>query len=116
MQTLEYKSVGTSDRRAPNRRTAACALSVVCVVVAANAVLIYWAAKDRSWGAMGIMIMIGPLVNAAIALVSVALFPLVRRVSLGAIVSPYIVTSIVVPIAAIIVDAVCILSMGLHGC
>ena len=62
------------------------------------------------------MIMIGPLVNAAIAVVSMAMFPLVRRVSLGAIVLPYVVTSIVIPMAAIVFDAICILRMHLHGC
>ena len=114
--TLAYESRGVVNRRPPNKRTALCTGIAVAVVVAANVYLVSVAAVDRSWGALQIMIMVGPITNAVGMVLSLAMTPVVRHISQGAAVFPYVIAAIAVPIISIFVDAGCILSMGLHGC
>ena len=116
LQTLAYQSPGVKNRPPANRRTAACVVVIACIVIGINAFLLSIAAADHSWGALSIMMFIGPITNGITAILSCALFPIVRLISRGATVKPYIFASIVLPIVAIIVDAGCVLSMDLHGC
>ncbi len=91
-------------------------LVVAVVVIGTNAWLVRVAALDRSWGALGILIMVGPITNGVIALVTVVSSFLLRWLAGGASVAIYICAGVLLPVAAIVVDAACILCMDLHGC
>src|SRR4051812_12099410 len=115
-QILEYRSP-LSDRARPNsRRVTAAALVAAAIVLVVNAGLIMAAAADRSWGAMGIMVGTGPVINGIMALASLAIISLVRRLAPGASITPYVLTGTLLPIVAVFVDGICIFSMDLHGC
>ena len=86
------------------------------ITVAVNALLLWTAAADASWGAFGIMMLIGPIANGVLALASLPFIPLVRKLSGGAPTSPYVLTGLLGPVAAVVFDAACILGMPLHGC
>jgi hypothetical protein len=114
-QVLDYRSP-LAKRPSANRPVYVAAGIAAAVALIVNAVLVSWAASDRSWGALGIMIMIGPITNGVLAFLSLPFIPLVRRVSGGASVVPYVLAGVLIPVGAVIVDAACILSMDLHGC
>ena len=92
------------------------AVGVAALVLSVNVYLVASAVADRSWGALAIAIIIGPMTNVAILLVSLVLTPLVRFASRGASVTPYVLTSMLAPVAAILIDGACILPLDLHGC
>jgi hypothetical protein len=115
-QTLDRRSQ-LSDRGQPNKRSVTvAALVAATIALVVNTGLVLVAAADRSWGALGILIMVGPITNGVMALASLAFIPLVRRLAAGAPIGPYVLTGTLLPIGAIIVDGICILSMELHGC
>ena len=62
------------------------------------------------------MLMIGPIINVVLALLSLPFIPLVKRASHGASVGLYVLAGVAFPLVAIIVDGVFIGSMNLHGC
>ncbi len=92
------------------------ALLAVGIAIAVNALLILVANANRSWTALGIAIIFGPIMNGILIVVSLAFVPVVRRLGGGASVSLYVLAGILVPIAATVVDAACIMSMKLQGC
>lgn len=92
------------------------ALVVAIVVIGTNAWLVRVAALDRSWGALGVLIMVGPITNGVIALLTLVSSFLLRRFAGGASVAIYLCAGVLLPVAAIVVDAACILCMNLHGC
>jgi len=119
--TLDYLSpaqtpptTGDRDIRPLTFRAVLFALPILAIVLVVNYSLVGLAADDKSWSALKIMIMTGPIANAAICPVSFALTPLVLRYSGGSLV-PHVLASLS-PVAAIFVDGLFILSMGLHGC
>jgi hypothetical protein len=103
-------------RRANPTLVTLAALAAAVVVIGTNAWLVREAALDRSWGALGILIMIGPITNGVIALATFASSFLLRWFAGGASVALYLYAGMLLPLAAILVDATCILCMGLHGC
>jgi hypothetical protein len=113
-QVLDYRSP-LAKRPPANRPVYVAAGIAAAVALIANATLVSWAASDRSWGALGIMVMIGPITNGVLALLSLPFIPIVRRISHGASVVPYVLTGVLIPIGAVLVDAACILSLDLHG-
>jgi hypothetical protein len=84
-------------------------------IVMTNAILLLLANGDRSWGAFGIGLLFGPMINATIAIVAVLLRPIVRKRT-GASTVAYSLLATVGPVAAAVIDFVTISSMRLHGC
>lgn len=115
-QVLAYSSQPSTPHPAANRAIYISAGIVLAVTLLANAFLVQRAAADRSWIALGILGIYGPATNAAICVLSLILIPFIRRISTGASIFVYALTAILAPLAAILVDTLCILSMGLHGC
>ncbi len=80
-----------------------------------NAVVLAHALDDRSWGALAMAIIVGPLSNLALAVLSLLCMPLVRR-AFATTVRRHVLISLGIPAAAIGFDLLAILSMDLHGC
>ncbi len=112
-QTLEYRSLPKAGRA--RRRGLGAALFLAGVVVAVNAALLAAAAADGSWGALRIGILVGPVANAALALVALACTPLLKGGRAGTSAVPHVVLSILLPLAATMVDLLVIFSMDLRG-
>lgn len=74
------------------------------------------ATADRSWGALAIGILWGPIANLVLAIISLACASEVKQGAEGAAIWPYVLASIGVPASAAFLDLVVIGSMGLHGC
>lgn len=85
------------------------------VVVCANVPLLVIAAEDRSWGALWIALFLGPAVNLALALVSLACTPWMKRLT-GVRTRFHALASFLVPAAMAVADFFLIGMMGLHGC
>jgi hypothetical protein len=77
-QPLEYQSVSSASHWSDNKRMRACTYSVAGIVAVVNIGLVSYAIRDRSWVAMNIMILSGPITNLVLALLSLALIPAVR--------------------------------------
>ena len=88
----------------------------ITVVVLANLLALGAAWQDKSWGALWIAIVGGPILNGVFALVGLIAMPFLRRQRSQFSVWRHVVLSLGVPIAAIAIDAGVIFSMGLHGC
>jgi len=84
-------------------------------LAAVNIPLLLLAVWDRSWGAFAIGVLYSPIANAVIGLVSLASTPLVKRAT-GVAAGYHALVSVVMPTAAVLVDACFIFSMDLHGC
>jgi hypothetical protein len=113
-QPLDYRSALADVRRSDRVRTAT--ILATCVILVANGLLLGIAAADRSWGALGIAIMIGPITNGVLLVLSLACVPMVKSAAAGASIGSYLVVGIGLPLAAIPIDFFLIGSMGLHGC
>lgn len=111
-QPLDYHSP-SAERRLSWRLNAACIIVAVAVLLA-NGALLAMAASDRSWGALGIAIMFGPITNGILLLLSLACTPVVKASAIGTSIGPYLATAICLPLAAIPIDFFIIKSMGLH--
>jgi|GEM_PF-2899671 len=111
MAMLSYQTPGTS--KPP--RIPGCVVALLTVEIMINAALLLYAASDRSWGAFGVMIFFGPLTNFIAIAVSLALIPIVRRISRESL-ALYTLLAFVVPTLAIFADWIVIPMMGLHGC
>ena len=110
-QTLDYDSLR------PSQGVVRVATAIVGgVVLLVNLGLLLAAASDRSWGALGIAIAIGPITNLAMMLIALLCMILVKRLSFGATLLPCGLVSVLLPLFAIPADFAIIGSMGLHGC
>jgi hypothetical protein len=89
-------------------------VGVATVTVGLNAVLLYLAAADRSWGAVAIAITIAPIANLVVATVSLLFTPIVRRY-LGVSAVIHVGISLGLPLLGALATYVLILSMDLHG-
>src|SRR5690242_15908656 len=72
MQPLSYESPGTARPSLGKGRVWACIAGVAAVIIAVNAFLLVQAAADRSWGALYIMLITGPMTNGVLVLLSLA--------------------------------------------
>lgn len=84
--------------------------------IPANLWLLAAAWRDRSWEALWIAIVGGPLVNAVWLLVGLVAIPFLKRRRAGFALGRHLAFSCGVPIAAVVIDLGLIASMGLHGC
>jgi hypothetical protein len=115
-QTLDYRGPSVKRRWPSWRRVTQSAGVAGAVAVVVNLALIGVAARDRSWGALAIMILYGPIINGALILVSLGFIPLVKKYAGGAPIKPYVLTGVLAPLAAVLVDAAFIMTLDLHGC
>jgi hypothetical protein len=102
--------------RSRGRRVRLAAILVTGVVLAVNAGLLATAVGDRSWTALNIAILSGPITNGVLLLLGLLGIPLVKSGAAGAPVRSYVITAVGLPLAAIPADFLLIFSMGLHGC
>jgi hypothetical protein len=91
-------------------------LGFAVTLLLANAVILGMAWQDRSWGALWISIIVGPVMNGILAVISLAVTPVLRRILEPFSVGWHILFSLLLPAAAIVLDAVAISNMGLRGC
>ena len=88
-------------------------LAAVAVV---NGIALWLAWKDRSWGALGIAVLYGPITNGVLALASLFAIPFLKARDPFLSVSNHAALSLAIPTVAGLVDAAVIFSMGLRGC
>jgi hypothetical protein len=111
-QPLDYRSPGV-----PSQRLSKIAPGVVGgVVFLVNAILVAAAASDRSWGALGIAVAIGPIANLTTMVVALLSMIIVKWVYPETNLVPCGVVSVLLPLLAMPADFLIIASMGLHGC
>jgi hypothetical protein len=113
-QPLDYQSPLAATPR--KSRVRAATLIVVGAVLAVNGVLLAVAAYDGSWGALGIAILIGPIANGLLLLVSLLCLPMVKAAAAGGSIGGYVAAAVCLPLAAVPIDFAIIGSMNLHGC
>ena len=101
---LQYDFDDRPRRRANPTLVTLAALAAAVVVIGTNAWLVHQAALDRSWGALSVLIMIGPVTNGVIALVTFASSFLLRWLAGGASVALYLYAGVLLPLAAILVS------------
>lgn len=87
----------------------------VIVVILLNVFALVAASQDKSWGALWIATVAGPIGNGLLAVMSLVAAPFLQRKRLEFSVRRHLALSIGVPAAAIIIDTVAIFSMGLSG-
>lgn len=90
------------------------AMIFVCSVALLNLVAILFAWHDRSWNALGIVMFVAPMLNSALLVFSLIAIPFLRHRSSFSL-REHLALSFGVPLAAAVLDAVVILSMGLQG-
>lgn len=92
-------------------------IALGALLMAVNAALLVVANNDRSWGAIGVAMFLGPLANAAVGLIALVGTTVVAAVAGSKVPFGTIVLgSIFLPVAAIVLDWVVIATMPLHGC
>jgi hypothetical protein len=97
-QTLDYRS----PERWPNAliRALMPAIAVAVAVLVINGVLIALQASDPGFGALSIALIESPIVNGALIVINLVRSPFVNRRLAGASLLPYLIASIVLPVAA----------------
>ena len=113
---LEYDLYNRPRQRSNPSLVTLASLVLAIVVIGINAWLVRTAALDHSWGALYILIMVGPITNGVIALVTLLSSFLLRWLAGGASVALYIYAGVLLPVVAILVDSACIFCIDLHGC
>src|SRR5947207_287823 len=109
MQTFTYQP-------APNHGVATYALYALCISIAINAALICTAALGGGgWGAVFVILVIGPIANVIFVIVSLALIPAVRRRTGGESVKRFVLAAMLTPVGAMVVDIASIFLMP-GGC
>lgn len=85
------------------------------LLLVVNGIVLSIAAEDRSFGALGMAIVVGPIANGCLALLALLFTPWIRRLT-GS--SPWVhaLLSLAAPAAAIVADFLLIGTMDTHGC
>ena len=104
--------VSRSERPPERRNRSRFGMVFLLVVVVLNALAILLAWQDGSWGALGIAMAYGPMMNGLLALAALIAIPLVMQPFS---IWRYLALSIAVPATAIWIDAAIIFRMDLHG-
>jgi hypothetical protein len=89
------------------------ALSIAGAFVCLNTVLIHNAARDQSWGALGIAFGVAPMANGVLGAVFAG--GLLAAMAYGARTAAYVWLSLALAVGSIGIDMVLILLMHLHG-
>jgi hypothetical protein len=111
-QSLDYQSADVS-RRSPVKRATVILAGVILLV---NGFLLAIAAADQGWGALGIAVLIGPITNGVLLLISLTVLPAIKRGGSMESVGTYLAVSICMPIAAVILDFLIVVAISPHGC
>lgn len=85
-------------------------------LVIGNLGVLFSAWQDASWGALWLAFIGGPTLNAALMVLGLFVSLFMRRYGKRRLSSGLLFVIICLPIAAMVVDAVVILMMPLHGC
>ncbi|HKV11664.1 MAG TPA: hypothetical protein VJ725_26195 [Thermoanaerobaculia bacterium] len=91
-------------------------IAFLALVAVVNGIALWLAWKDRSWGALGIALLYGPIANGALALTSLLAIPFLKARDPFLSVSNHTALSLAIPTVAGLIDAAVILSMDLRGC
>jgi len=108
MEILSYET----PRKPP--QIPGCTIALLAVGIAINTGLLIAAGEGRSWSAMQIAFFIGPLPNLSLIALSLALIPLVRRISKESL-GLYTLLAFLMPTAAIFADLGVIMMLGVRG-
>src|SRR4051794_36590481 len=104
-QRLDYQSPSPRCDTLSLGRSRGAAVVVGAIIAVANIVIVVAATSgDDGFRAMGFAYRVGPFLNVVILLVSLLCTPVVRRSCPGAPLLPYILVSVIGPVAAIICD------------
>jgi hypothetical protein len=103
------------DEVTPSLSVNKASLILAGVVLAVNGLLLLNAFSDKSFVAIQIAIITGPIINLIILGISLVGTKTVRSAAQGASIETYRVAAIGLPLAAILADFVIIFSMHLHG-
>jgi len=89
----------------------------IAMVVIANAIAVYLAWRDGSWGAIWIAFIAAPAVNAVMALIALCATPALQpRRAGGFFLTLHILASVLIPALAWGTDFLIIDQMPIHGC
>ena len=113
-QVIDYQSAPVAPPS--GRRLFVAAGVVAAVVLVVNALLLVAANNDRSFGAMAIALMGGPVANLVVLAVALSLLPVLNRAATPRSKACYLAASIALPLVAAAVDFRVIMSMSLTGC
>jgi len=117
-ECIEYRHTASEAGGPGTPRTIAAAAVLIVILVGLNAFLLHVAVGDHSWIAFGIAIFFGPAANGVVMVVSLvcALVVVKRWTGWGWPSILFIVLSVVLPIAAAIIDFAVVHSLNLTGC
>jgi hypothetical protein len=88
---------------------------LIAAQILVNIPLLVLAAMDRSWGALGIAIVVGPIVNVLVGLLLLAV-SLSMKSKTGFSTEQCFLMCAATTGGAVVLDFLIIFSMGLHGC
>lgn len=81
-----------------------------------NLVILIRAWQDRSWGALWLAIIGGPILNGVFLISGLVAIPFLKRFGAQFSLGRHLALTLGAPIAAVAADLFIILSMGLHRC
>lgn len=85
------------------------------LLLAGNLVVLAAAWQDRSWGALRMAVMVGPVLNGVFLISGLIAIPFLKRRRNSFSLGRHLALTFGVPIAAVVADFFIIVSMGLHG-
>ena len=88
----------------------------VALVLIANLVILAVAWQDKSWAALWMGLLIGPILNGAFLISGLVAIPFLRRRRASFRLGRHLALTIGLPVAAVVADLFIINSMGFHGC
>ena len=86
------------------------------LLLVGNLLVLAAAWQDRSWGALGMAVMVGPILNGVFLISGLVAIPFLKRRRQQFSLGRHLALTLGVPIAAVVADFFIIMSMGLHGC
>lgn len=92
-----------------------CTLVYIAAVILGNITILYNVDPQQGWEALGIALVIGPLINAALMVIGLLAIPYLWMKAKYYI-KTYVSMVISLSVAAAVIDLLIIFSMDLHGC
>ena len=89
--------------------------TVGCALLLVFSACLFFEWADKSWGALQIALLFNPIANAIVAGCGIAGLLIIKRHQNFS-VSSGLAMAIGMPVAATLINGVCMLSLGLHGC
>jgi hypothetical protein len=88
----------------------------LALVAAGNCLILSAAWQDRSWGALWMAVVGGPILNGVLLISGLVAIPFLKRRRAKFSLGRHLALTLGLPIAAVVADFFVILRMGLHGC